>query len=193
MRHALTIINTHSEQHIKQKRLQTAEISNITVADKIMSFFRRVPFCNASPHSIRTCFFFSMKSTAGKHINLQLTFLAVPAVVPEGAVTLVTIPLRSAGATIGTGTFHTWVSRVCHIDSASWAGGYWNSAVIQHQLKGHENTKRKISLHCWLSHRAKPFKNNDHTSDKWVFPEEDACVSVRVVKSVCECVKTPSE
>lgn len=75
---------------------------------------------------------------------MRLTFLAVPPVVPQGAVTLITVPLRPAGPSIGAGTLHTWVSWICYINSTSWASYYWDGAIIKYQLgKGKERNRER--------------------------------------------------
>lgn len=58
------------------------------------------------------------------------------AVVPEGAVTLVGVPLGSAGAAVGARALHARVIRVGHVDAACRAARDGDGAIVQDQLGG---------------------------------------------------------
>lgn len=73
--------------------------------------------------------------------HLQLTFLAVFPIIPQWAVTLVTIPLWSAGSSIRTRTLHTRMRWICHIDSTCGTNCNRDGAIIEYQL-GRWNERR---------------------------------------------------
>lgn len=67
--------------------------------------------CILNKKESQTCHCAKKKnSQLGKKSADRLTFLAVPPIIPEGAVTVIAVPLWPAGPPVGTGTFHTWVS-----------------------------------------------------------------------------------